>query len=258
MTTVIQISVLPGRVYKVSVPVGVKAYYSGVQVGGVGSQNLFVGIDGVTSMTLVSDTQITGSVSITEIQRSYYTATDGLGGTWSYQPDIDKWVTQYSFNPEWMCNVGNRLVTFKGGKAYIHDNLARNTFYGKTYDTVIAFVHNESGNVVKAYVSASVEGDTPDLLHCRTERPNVQSSDIRGNEYEIKEGVKYAPILRDRLSPNTPGSFDLKMQMGDRMRGEIGKFQLVHFTPTERRDVKFVNVGFIPSRGHNTIPENEG
>lgn len=258
MTAIIQISVLPGRVYKVSVPAGVKAYYSGVQVGGAGSSNLFVGIEGVTTMTLVSDTQISGSISITEIQRSYYTVRDGLGGTWSYQPDIDKWVSVYSFSPEWMSNVGNRLVTFKNGKPYVHDNATRNTFYGQSYDSAVAFVHNEAGNAIKAYMSVSIEGDTPDLVHCRTERPNIQSSDIRGSEYEIKEGVKYAPILRDRLSPNASGTFDQKMYNGDRMRGEIGKFQLVHFTPTAPRDVKLVNVGFIPSRGHNTIPENDG
>lgn len=255
MTAIVQISVLPGRVYKVSVPAGVKAYYSGVQVGGTGSQNLFVAIEGVTTMTLVSDTQITGSLSLTQIQRSYYTADDGLGGTWAYQPDIDKWVSVYSFTPEWMSNVGNRLVSFKGGKPYIHDNSSLNTFYGQSYDSVVAFVHNDAGNVIKAYTAVSVEGDTPDLLHCRTEVPNVQSTDIRNSEFEVKEGVKYAPLLRDRLSPNVAGTYNQKMNNGDRMRGEVAKFQVVFFTPNTPKRVNFANVGFIPSRGHNTQNE---
>lgn len=248
MTAVVNISVLPGRIYKVTVPAGVSAYYSGFLINGVA----FMAISGVNTITLESATPITGSLVLTQILRSYYSAYDGLGGTWSYQPSIDKWVTQYSFTPEWMGNVGNRLVTFLGGLPYVHNSSTYNQFYGSSYDSNVSFVHSEAGNSTKVYESVSVEGDTPDLVHVRTEVPNIQSSDLRSADFRNNEGVKYAPILRDRLSPNTAGTFDQKVYTGDMVRGEVGLFQGVFFTPSTKKIWKFVNLGFIPSRGHNT------
>lgn len=247
--------------YKITGPAGLTAYYSGHKVLGSGANPYFFA-NGTTLLELESDTQLTGSISVIKILPNYYDAYDAQGGTWAYQPNIEKWVSRYSFRPEWMCLVGNRLVSFKDGYPYVHNSETYNEFYGQAYDSVLALVHNDAGNVTKVYEGVSVEGDTPDILHVRTEVPNVQSSDIRGGalnqqtknagEFRVNEGVNYAPILRDRLSPNASGSYDQKLYLGDVMRGEVGLFQGVFSSPSTAKLWKFVNIGFIPSRGHNT------
>lgn len=253
MVATVNISVIEGREYLVTAPAGVTVRYNGEIV-----TSTFIAVASVNQVLLVSQNTVSGQITVTEIVRGYYDAYDAQGGVWAYQPGLDKWTSQYSFRPEWMTLVGNRLVTFRDGRPYIHDSTTRNTFYGQTYDSVVAFNHNEAGNVTKAYLSVSVEGSKPDIVHTRTEVPNVQSSDIRLSEFDVKEGVNYSPIFRDRLSPNETGSFEQKLMKGDRMRGDIGKFQVNYSLPTTEKNLKLFNIGFTMSRGHNTIPENGG
>jgi len=257
MVAVVNVSVVEGREYLVTAPAGATIRYNGEYV-----TSTFIAVSSVNQVLVVTQDIVSGQVTISEILRSYYDAYDAQGAVWAYQPSIDKWVSQYSFRPEWMSMVGNRLATFKNGYPYIHNSTTYNQFYGQAYDSVLALVHNDAGNLVKAYESVSVEGNTPDIMHIRTEVPNVQSSDIRGGalnqqtkkagEFRVNEGVSYAPILRDRLSPNATGSYDQKLYTGDVMRGEVGLFQGVFSSPSTAKLWKFVNIGFVPSRGHNT------
>jgi hypothetical protein len=243
-TESVNVSIQPGRVYIISLSAGVTATYKGEAITGA-----FVAYEDSSAIAITAAGA--GNFTLSLVQRSFYDAYDGQGGVWSYQPGVDKWVTQYSFRPDWMIMVGNRLVTFKSGMPYVHNSATYNTFYGQAYDSAVAFVHNDAGNITKVYHGVSVEGDTPDLLHVRTEVPNVQSSDLRSTDFSNAEGVKYSSLYRDRLSPNVTGSADVKMYKGDNMRGEIGLFQGVFFNPSGKKICNFVNISFVPSRGHN-------
>ena len=248
MTTTINITVIPEREYKISVPAGVLAYYSDILVGGSGTKNVFIAIEGVTTLRLESASPITGQVTITEILRSFYSPEDDQGGVCVYQQAVDRWTSRYSYRPDCFGNVNNRLVTFKGGMPYIFTG-ANNSFFGRVDDSALAMAHSEAGNSIKEYRSVAVEGDTPDITHIRTEVPYVQSSDLRVVDYTVKEGVAYAGVLRDRLSPNTTGTFDQKVFKGDVMRGELGKIQLTFQAPATRKEIKFFNIDFDQSRG---------
>lgn len=247
-STFISINITPYKEYKISAPAGISVYYYGQKVGGAGTANLFIALPGISTLTLLSDTSITGSVTLTEILRSYYKPYNGQGGMWAFQADISKWVSQYSFRPEWMTMVGNRLVTFRGGKPFIHTG-AFNTFYGQVFDSVIAVAHSETGNTIKTYESIAIEGDTPDRVHFRTEVPYVQSSDLVGNEFTVKEGVKYAEVLRDRLSPNATGGYNEKVMTGDVVRGENVKAMTVMTNANTKKEIKFIDLQFLPSTG---------
>jgi hypothetical protein len=256
MVATVNISVVEGREYLVTAPANVEVRYNGEVV-----TSTFIAVASVNQVLVVSVSTVTGSISITEIVRSYYEAYDQQGGTWAYPTALDKWSTQYSFRPEWMSMVANRLVTFKGGFPYVHNSATYNQFYGQGYDSTIAFVHSDAGPDIKAYESVSIEGNTPDIFHTRTEVPNIQSSDLRGaalndqtkmaGDFRVNEGVNYAPVLRDRLSPNASGTFDQKIYTGDVMRGENALFQGVFSSPSSKKYLNFVSIGFIPSRGHN-------
>lgn len=257
MISIVNITVTPGREYWVTLPSGVTASYNGEAI-----DQYFIAVEGVNTLTLYSNSVSSGSITVSEILRNFYEAYDGYGGVWSYQPNIDKWTSMYSYRPEWMNVVGNRLVTFNNGYPYVHNSATYNQFYGVNYDSVVAFVHNEAGNTVKLYENIAIEGDTPDIVHVRTEVPDIQSSDIRGGtlnrqtmqagEFRVNEGVNYGSILRDRISPNASGTADQKLYKGDVMRGEVGLFQGVFSTPSTQKVLKFADIGFLPSRGHTT------
>jgi hypothetical protein len=144
--------------------------------------------------------------------------------------------------------VGNRLISFYNGIPYVH-NGPINNFYGRVYDSAVAIVHSEGGNSIKVYKYLSVEGDTPDYVHIRTEIPYVQSTDILKDEFVIREGVNYAAIKRDRLSPNVTGTYDSKMFTGDQMRGEVAKIMIVYKAPTTKKSIKFIDIDFDLSIG---------
>lgn len=247
----------PGGVYKCSsTGVNVSFFYKGVSI----PDGVFF-YDGDTK-TIEGIPLGPGSfqISIKEIERNMYAGYDGVGGVHAFQPMIDRWTSMYSFRPEYMGMVANQLVTFKGGKPYVHNSQTANNFYGVQYDSSVSLVHTEAQNVTKKYYATFVEGDTPNVIHVRTETPVVQSSDIRSGTYDprtgingdfsVKEGVSYAPILRDRLSPNTSGTYDQRLMFGDDVVGEVAMFTIIYKKPAERKTLKLFNIGFILSRGH--------
>lgn len=247
MNTTINISVVPGREYRISSAnlSTLQVYYNNMLVAGANLNNRFVALAGVNTLVIVSPTVISGTITVTEYLRNFYNPQDGQGGMLAFN---ERWLGIYGFRPEWMGSVGNRLVTFLGGIPYIHSG-AKNSFYGQTQDSVVSFPHNEGGNTIKVYNTLAIEGDTPDRVHVRTEKPYVQSSDLVSSEFRTKEGVPYAAIYRDRLSPNVTGTYESKLLTGDRMRGDLAKFQVVFSQPSTQKQVKFVDINYNQSTG---------
>jgi hypothetical protein len=71
-------------------------------------------------------------------------------------------------------------------------------------------------------------------------------------DFMIKEGVSYAPILRDRLSPSMEGTFNEKLLFGDDIISDTAKFHIAFRGRNTQKIIKLFNIGFIPSRGHTT------
>lgn len=251
MEVTVNITVTPYRLYKISgLDEGVDVYYSDEKVGGSGTNNVFIAREGVETLTLISDEVVEGTLTLTQLVRAYYEPYDGQGGVWAYQPAKARWSSSYPFRPEWISACGNRLVTFKSGKPYVH-NGENNLFYGQRFDSVICCVHNEGGNTVKVYKSFAVEGDAPNIVHFRSESPNVQSSDLAGADFVVKEGVNYAPILRDRLSPNTTGTYNEKVYKGDPVRADVAKIMQVYTEPEDLVGSKYTDIEFENSLGQS-------
>ena len=146
--------------------------------------------------------------------------------------------------------VANRMASFKNGKLYIH-NGTYNTFYGQAYDTTVASIHGDAERAVNIYNALAVEGDVPSRMHFRTEVPYVQSSDLVSNDFVVREGTGYSDILRDRLSPNTTGTFDEKVYKGDRVRGDSCRFIYLLTQPTTKKSLSFINLVYTPSTGQS-------
>ena len=93
----------------------------------------------------------------------------------------------------------------------------------------------------------------PDYVHFRTESPNVQSSDLVGDEFRSWENVWYAGILRDRLTPDMPNETVIsRLHFGDNMRGPALRVLLEWNTGTAQANIqlKFANLTYIDSQGY--------
>lgn len=280
-TTISLPNLKPDGLYKITAPAGVTVYYSGKKVFGPsdsGAIGYFIAND--TSQAVIeSNSALEGSISMTEYVRSYHDAYDGTGGTWAFQKNLDRWTSRYGYRPEWISMVGGRMVTFKGGMPYMHKTTnefqyysARgdgpaNQFYGATtQDSVIAFVHNEASGQINVYSSLAFNNSAMHCgVHIRTEPYYPQSSSLVHNTYDpytefpnnkdgdfrLREDVVYAPIMRDRLSPNATGTADQKMVKGDPMRGTFALFQVTWSQMANMvKLLRLVDIGFVPSRGH--------
>jgi hypothetical protein len=242
----VTLTVTKGKLYKLSITAGHTLSYGGQVVAG-GSSNNTVMVEATTGFTVTAGGS--GSISYTEILVNQYEPYDSLGGVWCFKPEINRWTSKYSYRPEWMGRVANTLVSFKDGFCYTHNHYISNTFYGQAYDSYLSFVHSDAGSTVKVYNSIAVEGDTPYMVHTRTTNPYEQSTNLMSDEFRIIEGVNYGSLMRDRLSPNVAGTYDLKMLIGDRVRGEYAKFTILHRNPTSDKEIKFATISFNPSRG---------
>jgi hypothetical protein len=248
-STTITTLLVPDLTYKITCSQPVEVFYMGQKVYGAGLTGCFIASTS-SHLIIESNTLLSGSIYVTQIMTNFYDPYDGTGGVYAYQNAASRFTSKYGFRPEWMNNVGGRLVSFKDGLPYVH-NGPINTFYGTLQASAIAGLHNEAGNTVKVYDSVGIEGDTPTRVHVRTEVPNVQSTDITDLEFVIKEGVSYAGIKRDRISPNVTGGYNIAMWNGDRMRGEIAKFIVYYLSAATKRALKFVNLGFNGSTGQS-------
>jgi hypothetical protein len=248
-STTITAVLVPDVTYKISCSDPIEVFYMGQKVYGAGLTGCFIASTS-TSLVIESQTQFTSTLNVTEIMTNYYDQYDGSGGVFAYQNAVNRLTSKFGFRPEWMNNVGGRLVTFKDGMPYVH-NGPINTFYGTVQPSAIAGVHSEAGNTVKVYNGVGIEGDTPERIHLRTEVPYVQSTDLEGSELTVKEGVKYAGFLRDRRTPGIAGGYNVTMWKGDHMRGDVGKFTVFYLPGALKRELKFINLTFDQSTGQS-------
>ena len=82
--------------------------------------------------------------------------------TLAYHVPSEGWYGFYSFIPEMYCAVsGREIISFNGGKLYVHDSNTRNTFYGTTYDSYVWVVGNQYPDNPKKWNSLVVNANTP-------------------------------------------------------------------------------------------------
>jgi hypothetical protein len=126
------------------------------------------------------------------------------GETWGFNYERKVWTSRYSFVPEFMGKVGNSLLSFKNGKLYKHNvSDVYNNFYGIQYQREIRPAVNPKPGKNKIWTGIQIAGEsicadessTFRVMECSNDRG--QSSYTRAKDFENKEGVYYAPILKD-------------------------------------------------------------
>ena len=216
---------------------------------------------GVASTRLTTITNTGGTISLDDTDSVVYYPYDfydGQGKVLVYKILADKWAAPHGYEPEMFCHVGSRLFTFKDGSIWENNvNPYFNSFFGVRSKSRIMFVERGPDEAirdkVKKYVSMIVGCNiAPTFVHFRTEDPNVQSSDLVSSDFELEEGIFYASIMKDRLSPNTTGDPFIKQKFGDKMRGPW-MFILMEWDTLSLLQLKYVNVGCSVSAGHEFV-----
>lgn len=115
--------------------------------------------------------------------------------TLTYSPVANGWSSRWSFEPDWMVGMNNKLYTWKNGSLYEHySNETRNEFYGVTYPSTITSILNEFPQDRKMYKTLAIDSDHVWSAEVDTE---FGSGAILAEEFQLKEGVWFSFIRRN-------------------------------------------------------------
>jgi hypothetical protein len=173
---------------------------------------------------------------------------DGLAKTVTFNIQENKWVSDYQFIAEQYDYFDNRMFGWK----------TWNTWFGQQYPVRICWVLNKPLSGLKDMAEIVIEGSqAPNFTVIYTTLPNTQITDLTNSDFTNQEGILYARILRDRLSPNTTGTADQKLNTGDVVLSQIPQIMTEFQSYESIIYVNFVDVGFNLSRGQNFILGNQ-
>jgi len=185
---------------------------------------------------------------------------DGLAKTVTFNIQENKWVSDYQFIAEQYDYFDNRMFGWKNGALYEFNTNSStwNTWFGQQYPVRICWVLNKPLSGLKDMAEIVIEGSqAPNFTVIYTTLPNTQITDLTSSDFTNQEGILYARILRDRLSPNTTGTADQKLNTGDVVLSQIPQIMTEFQSYESIIYVNFVDVGFNLSRGQNFILGNQ-
>ena len=182
---------------------------------------------------------------------------DGAGKTVVFKVGANPnfWQGSYSFNPECFVTLGSNLYSFKNGQCFIHNQTDNyNRFYndGASYKSRIMPIYNKEGNIPKVYNAAKIEANiVPSLMYFRSEIPYVQGSDLVDFDWTNYEGMFYATIYRNRITPTQSGYTTDGLLTGEKMRTNamrvLLEFEVLNNVPLQLR---YATLEYILSKGH--------
>lgn len=198
----------------------------------------FLAIDYIRAVSTISNEFVPGSSIPAE--------------TISFNENDNRWKSFWSFIPEWMDSYGVKLVSWIDGKLFIHNsNQNYGNFYGTFYPALLDVVANSEPMKVKTLLTIGENATHPweaykittaaDEMH-----PNGQLSESAFQDFVMKEGVYYAPVLRDALTPNIANP----LIQGEPMKGRTAKFRLRNIMDIFTKMFTF-NINWIASERSN-------
>ena len=167
---------------------------------------------------------------------------DYLYETIAFSEKKKRWVTFYSYIPEFMVSNNISLITFKDGQLYTHNsNDVYNNFYGEQFTQQIRFVSNQSPEMIKFYNNINIQATAKFSMPEATNQFG-QSTSLITDDFVDDEGVFKASLLRDANTPNV----DNALLEGDEMRCHSMTISLEN-TDTQLVKLLLVEVGLNAS-----------
>lgn len=107
--------------------------------------------------------------------------------TWVYSDKDNGWLGRIKFNPEDMCRVNGKFLSFKDGKIYEHNQATgRNTFYGVEYPSTFTFNFSQLPSERKTYKTVEMEATDSWQLSLKTD---LDEGYINASDFVKEEGV---------------------------------------------------------------------
>lgn len=166
------------------------------------------------------------------------------------------WDSFYSYLPECMCRVGIDFLSFKNGKAFLHNsNTLRNNFYGVRYPSELWVVFNQGPSNNKVFNALGLESTTiweaREILTDNGQKSQLIESDFQDDQgkgliFDAKENIHYAALMQDENTPNV----DFPLINGDDMRDVSILFKLTKDSDDLER-IFAANINFALSQRSN-------
>jgi len=166
--------------------------------------------------------------------------------TLAFNETTNRWISHYTYYPEFMSRAGTDIVTFVDGKIYLHNQTTiYNNYYGVSWPTVITTVSNMYPSNVKVWESIGLES-TEAWQMTEAINENGQETSIELTDFEDKENMYYAYMRGDINTLNVADP----IINGDVMRDVT---MTASFTNPSQNFLKIfaVNFGVIISNLHN-------
>lgn len=150
---------------------------------------------------------------------------DFAGDTIAFSKLKNRWVTRYSFVPEYYGSIRNEIVSFKDGQLWLHNvSNVYNNFYGTQYSSTISFPSNKAPLKVKIFKAIAENANSvwsvPEMkIPPNNQIPSGMQTSLPTSKFVNKEGKYYSDILRDVNTPYALSSTEALIN-GRPMRGQ--------------------------------------
>jgi len=173
-------------------------------------------------------------------------STSVAGETLAWNEIENQYSTFYGYVPENMVGAGINILTFNAGRLFTHNtNILQSNFYGVQQFSEFHSTLNANPSNVKVLENISEESnDVWAVFEIST--PNNQLSNLIEDDFQTKENLQYAAVLRDENTPNVT----LPLIEGDVMRDRTMLLKFKYNRTTANRLIA-VNFLYIVSNRHN-------
>lgn len=171
------------------------------------SANFTAGAGGSTIEIQHGGDQMSGTITIVPVAIENYTFT--------FNEKRNAYSSFFDYSPEWMCNAQDKILSWKDGELWVHDNESADSysqFYGVEYSPSITLVFNEQEMVRKKFLSLGYQANrywvAPNTGDITTSFINPQTglqqeSNLKSVDFELTENVRVAAFLFDANSRST-------------------------------------------------------
>lgn len=162
------------------------------------------------------------------------------GTTTAFKESNKRWVSNYSYAPEFMEDFETEFLTFKNGRLYIHNkNSNHNNFYGVQYKSRIDIVANEKWEAHKLFegmkIDATDQWTVPDMHTDKNKTyPNGTRSRLTANNFKLENGEYWADILMDMDDPRFTNKIEALYE-GREIQGKYLVLQLENESISENK-----------------------
>lgn len=170
------------------------------------------------------------------------------------------WVGFFDYKPILYSKLNGFLISFNGGKVWMHNNSTLMNFYGEQKTRTLEFTTPMLGSKVNLLEGISInsdefwDGEPTDVVVQISNNgtgvirsgPGQQETNIMNQELRLRQGVYQSAIFRDINTPQPFPAGQAKYK-GEKMRGQVFKFSIYGNKTDDPARLRSVTVLFTPS-----------